>query len=121
MKTSVLDTYDMTSSTAMIPLNSVPFGFVHGFPRAAVSKRRLVLEYRRDSVASADLRVTECTNPMASVQAVTARFIEKLRNEVVTDLPVCRVAMTPVYAKGLGWNFDLCQDGGRATSSIVPR
>ena len=94
----------MMSSMAMIALHSVPFGFVHGFPRAAVSKRRLVLECRRDSVASADLRVMECTNPMASVQAVTARFIDKLRSSVLTELPVCRVVITPVYTVGLGWN-----------------
>ena len=86
---SVLDTYNTMSSMAMMALNSVPFGFIHECRRTAVSKRRLVLEYRHDSAASADLTLMECTNPMASVQAVMARFMDKLRNEVLTELSVC--------------------------------
>jgi hypothetical protein len=120
MKTGVLDTYDTISSMAMMALNSVPFRFVHECPHAAVSKCRLVLECRRNSAASADLRVMECTNPMASVQAVTARFMDKLRNEVLTELSVCRIAISLVYTVGLGWYDVLRQDGGRATSLIVP-
>ena|ERR1700733_46823 len=96
MKTRALDPYDTMSSTAMIALKTVPFGFDHGFPRAAVNKRRLVLECRRDSAASADLRATECTNPIDSVQAVTARFKDKLRISVLRELVVCKIAINPV-------------------------
>jgi hypothetical protein len=101
MKPSVLDTYDTMSSTAMMQLKSVPFGFVHGFPRAAVSKRRLVLECRRDSAASADLRAMECTNPIDYVHAVTARFIDKLRISVLTELSAMHGSDKPRIYSGI--------------------
>ena len=118
---SVLDTYDTMSRMALMALKSVPFGLVSRLPRVAVSKRRLVLVSRRDSAARADLRASECTNPIDSVHAVTARFIDKLRISVLTELVEWRVAMNPVYTVGSGWNGVLRrQDGGRATSSMVP-
>jgi hypothetical protein len=103
-----------------VALNSAPFGLVHGFPRGSVSKRRLVLECRRDSAASTDLRAMECANPIDSVHPVMARFIEELRILLRAELVVHRMAINPVYAAGSVLNAELRQEEGRATSSILP-
>ena len=121
MKVRVLDAYEMMSNNAIITLNTVPFALVQGFRLAAVSKRRFVLQSRRDSAARADLSVTECTKPIDSVQIVTMRFIMKLRISLLVAVGDGKKATTPAKLTCIPRKDVLRQDGGMATSSSVCR
>lgn len=116
---SELATYDVMSKIAIIALKRDPFGSLQPFPCAAVSKRRFVLQYKRDSPASADLSATECTKPIDSVHIVTMRFSAKLRNSVFVELVVGKIAIMPVNTAGTASKGALRQAGDRTTSLIV--